>query len=161
MSVPNIFQPNCLGLGVGEGGGIFCLPKGLLSRNCPLYPPLVYPDFFGQSLFFECAEETKSIERRETGGASCLFKGTVLRDFLAHHCQFSLVPTLLSGDRVDGRETREERETTERGEEKETSEGESLRTSAQSLSFKSLYISNLPPMFPLQRSLHQPFLALC
>jgi hypothetical protein len=102
MSVPNIFQPNCLGLGVGGGGGIFCLPKGLLSRNCPLYPPLVYPDFFGQSLFFECAEETKSIERRETGGASCLFKGTVLRDFLAHRCQVSLVPTLLSGDRVDG-----------------------------------------------------------
>ena len=57
---------------------------------------------FRQSLFFECAEETKSIERRETGGASCLFKGTVLRDFLAHRCQVSLVPTLLSGDRVDG-----------------------------------------------------------
>jgi hypothetical protein len=45
---------------------------------------------------------------------------------LAHHCQFFLVPTLLSGDRVDGRET-EKRERQRKGGKKETSEGELLR----------------------------------
>jgi hypothetical protein len=50
----------------------------------------------------------------------------VLRDFLAHYWYFTLVPSLLSGDRVDGRETREERDN-RKGDERETSEGEFLR----------------------------------